>query len=81
MNESCMKRLKWRMRRIKDQYPRFFKGVADVLWLLFLLISFAFISLMFLMAFAGLGDFFAVFLLLGGLFYYISDFFWRLNHE
>lgn len=76
-----MHRLKWRLSRFIFHFPRFFKGAADVLWLLFLLISFAFISLMFLMAFAGLGDFFTVFLLLGGLFYYISDFFWRLNHE
>lgn len=76
-----MHRLKWRLNRFIFHFPRFFKGAADVLWLLFLLISFAFISLMFLMAFAGLGDFFTVFLLLGGLFYYISDFFWRLNHE
>lgn len=76
-----MHRLKWRLNRFIFHFPRFFKGAADVLWLLFLLISFAFISLMFLMAFAGLGDFFAAFLLLGGLFYYISDFFWRLNHE
>lgn len=79
-DESCMKRLKWRMRRIKDQYPRFFKGVADVLWLLFLLLALIMWCFVVLMALAGLGGYCAISLLVSSMSMYISECFRELNH-